>query len=306
MSKKHDIIWLQSVDSTNEEAKRHISDIDNLSVLSALEQTAGRGQRGNSWTSAPGENLMFSIVLKYSCDPIAPGHGLLKPLHARDQFVLNEIASLSVVDFLSRHGISAMIKWPNDIYVDEKKICGILIENSFRGKSISSSIIGIGLNINQRNFNVNLPNPTSLVLCMQNQGTQPKHHKCHSERSEESIDIKACLNGFMDIFTTYHDRFLTTSCDLSPLRQRYLDSLWRSGKPSRFIDYTALPSGHLDGPMNICTEKAPDIGIPSAKRYGNEFPGIIRGLSETGNLLVENLTTGQLREFGFKEIGYIL
>ena len=294
MTKKHDIMWFKSLDSTNEEARRHISEIDNLSVLSALEQTDGRGQRGNTWTSNAGENLMFSIVLK---SPV---------LMAEDNFALNEIAALSVADFLSTYGIKAEIKWPNDIYVGEKKICGILIENSFRGKTISSSIIGIGLNINQRNFNVNLPNPTSMVLCMQNQGTQPKHHKCHSERSEESFDIKACLNGFMDIFTSYHDRFLSSDSDLSPLRQLYLDSLWRSGKPSRFIDYTGLPSGHLDGPMNICTEKAPDTGIPSAKRYGNEFPGIIRGLSSTGNLLVEDLTTGQIREFGFKEIGYIL
>ena len=279
MAKKHDIMWLKSVDSTNEEARRHISDIDNLSVLSAYEQTAGRGQRGNTWTSNAGENLMFSIVLK------SPA------LMAEDHFALNEITALSVADFLSTYGIKAEIKWPNDIYVDEKKICGILIENSFRGKSISTSIIGIGLNINQRNFNVNLPNPTSMVLC---------------RAQDRPLDIHICLEGFMNIFTSYYDRFLTTSCDLSPLRQRYLDSLWRSGKPSRFIDYTALPSGHLDGPMNICTEKAPDTVIPSAKRYGNEFPGIIRGLSETGNLLVENLTTGQLREFSFKEIGYIL
>ena len=112
MSKKHDIIWLQSVDSTNEEAKRHISDIDNLSVLSALEQTSGRGQRGNTWTSAPGENLMFSIVLKFSDTSADGGSDVLSPLHARDQFVLNEIASLSVVDFLSQHGIPARIKWP--------------------------------------------------------------------------------------------------------------------------------------------------------------------------------------------------
>ena len=279
MSKKHDIIWLESVDSTNEEAKRHISDIDNLSVLSALEQTAGRGQRGNTWTSTPGENLMFSIVLKD-----------LK-ISARDQFVLNEIASLSVVDFLSMHGISARIKWPNDIYVGSKKICGILIENSLQGSAISSSIIGIGLNINQRNFNVNLPNPTSMVLCRAEDGT---------------LDINRCLEEFMDIFTTLHDRFLTSACDLSPLRQSYLDTLWRSGEASRFIDYTILPGGHLEGPMNICTEKAPDTGIPSSDQTGNEFPGIIRGLSPTGNLLVEDLSTGLTREFGFKEIGYIL
>ena len=294
MSKKHDIIWLESVDSTNDEAKRHISDIDNLSVLSALEQTAGRGQRGNSWKSAPGENLMFSIVLK------SPA------LMAEEHFALNEIAALSVSEFLSTYGIKAQIKWPNDIYVDEKKICGILIENSFRGKSISSSIIGIGLNINQRNFNVNLPNPTSMVLCLQNHDTRHKHHNCHSERSEEPFDLKACLDGFMDIFTSYHDRFLTSACDLSPLRQRYLSSLWRLGEPSRFIDYTFLPGGHLDGPMNICTGKDTDTSITSTIRTAKEFPGIIRGLSPTGNLLVEDLSTGQIREFSFKEIGYIL
>ena len=279
MTKKHDIMWFKSLDSTNEEARRHISDIDNLSVLSALEQTAGRGQRGNTWTSNAGENLMFSIVLK---SPV---------LMAEDHFALNEIAALSVADFLSTYGIKAEIKWPNDIYVGEKKICGILIENSFRGKTISSSIIGIGLNINQRNFNVNLPNPTSMVLC--------RVHDGH-------LDIHRCLMEFMDIFTTYHDRFLTTACDLSPLRQLYLDSLWRSGKPSRFIDYTTLPSGHLDGPMNICTGKDTDTSITSTIRTAKEFPGIIRGLSSTGNLLVEDLTTGQIREFGFKEIGYIL
>jgi BirA family biotin operon repressor/biotin-[acetyl-CoA-carboxylase] ligase len=279
MSKKHDIIWLESVDSTNEEAKRHISDIDNLSVLSALEQTAGRGQRGNKWTSNTGENLMFSIVLK---DP---------KICARDQFVLNEIASLSVVDFLSMHGISARIKWPNDIYVGSKKICGILIENSLHGSAISSSIIGIGLNINQRNFNINLPNPTSMLLCRAEDGP---------------FDIHRCLEEFMDIFTSLHDRFLTSACDLSPLRQRYLSSLWRLGEPSLFIDYTFLPGGHLEGPMNICTEKAPDTGISSSDQTGNEFPGIIRGLSPTGNLLVEDFSTGLTREFGFKEIGYIL
>ena len=279
MSKKHDIIWLESVDSTNEEAKRHISDIDNLSVLSALEQTAGRGQRGNTWTSNTGENLMFSIVLK---DP---------KISARDQFVLNEIASLSVVDFLSKHEILAEIKWPNDIYVGSKKICGILIENSLHGTAISSSIIGIGLNINQRNFNVNLPNPTSMVLCRAEKGL---------------LDIHGCLEEFMDIFTSLHDRFLTSACDLSPLRQRYLSSLWRLGEPSLFIDYTFLPGGHLEGPMNICTEKAHDKDISSSDQTGKEFPGIIRGLSPTGNLLVENLSTGLTREFGFKEIGYIL
>ena len=146
MKSKHKIIWLNEVDSTNEEAKRHISVIDNLSVLTALSQTAGRGQRGNSWLSAPGENLTFSIVLKHE-----------PKVKAYDQFVISEIVSLSVVDFLSSYGISARIKWPNDIYVGDRKISGILIEHSVTGDSLSSSVVGIGLNINQRNFNVTNP-----------------------------------------------------------------------------------------------------------------------------------------------------
>ena len=305
MTKKHDIIWLESVDSTNLEAKRNISDIDNLSVLSALEQTAGRGQRGNKWTSNAGENLMFSIVLK---SPV---------LMPEDHFALNEIAALSVADFLSTYGIKAQIKWPNDIYVDDKKICGILIENSFRGKYISSSIIGIGLNINQRNFDVNLPNPTSMVLCRPdlnchsvspecNSDSSQYHSdssQCHSERSEESLDIRTCLEEFMDIFTSYYNRYLAAEGDFSSLRQQYLEHLWRLDIPAEYLDYTSLPSGHLDAPVNICIDFD---GTDDRQNKPRCFHGIIRGLSDIGNLMVEDLTTGQLREFGFKEIGHIL
>ena len=291
MAKKHDIIWLDSIDSTNEEAKRHISDIDNLSILSAYEQTKGRGQRGNTWTSTPGENLMFSIVLK---NP---------KISARDQFGINEITSLSVVDFLSQHGISARIKWPNDIYAGSKKICGILIENSLRGSGISSSIIGIGLNINQRNFDVNLPNPTSMALCQTDLSCHSGSSQCHSERSDESFDIRTCLEEFMDIFTSYYNRYLVAGGDFSSLRQQYLENLWRLDIQAEYIDYTSLPSGHLDAPVNICTDFD---GTADTQNKPRCFNGIIRGLSDIGNLMVEDLTTGQLREFGFKEIGYIL
>ena len=280
MAKKHDIIWLDSIDSTNEEAKRHISDIDNLSVLSAYEQTEGRGQRGNTWTSTPGENLMFSIVLK---NP---------KISARDQFCINEITSLSVVDFLSQHGISARIKWPNDIYVGSKKICGILIENSLRGSGISSSIIGIGLNINQRNFDVNLPNPTSMALC------QP----------ESTYEIHQCLEEFMDIFRSYVSRLMDYG-KWDSLRESYLSKLWRLNEQTIFIDYTSLPSGCHEGPMNIssagsssCSPGFPGQTAPA----GRPFTGIIRGLSQIGLLIVEDIEIGELKEFAFKEIGYIL
>ena len=262
MTNMHDIIWFDTIDSTNEEARRRISDIDNLSVLSAYEQTSGKGQRGNRWLSTRGENLMFSIVLK----PEA--------LEAGNQFVICEAASLSIVWLLAKYSINAEIKWPNDIYVDNKKICGILIENSLHGKHISSSIIGIGLNVNQRNFDVNLPNPTSMTLC-----------------KADNYNIVTLLEEFMDIFK----ETIAKAMDKG-LREEYLSVLWRRGIPSRFIDYTSLPSGHHDGPMNINTETVSD---------SEEFTGIIRDLSPFGTLLVEN-EEGELREFAFKEIGYII
>ena len=151
MENKTDIIWLDSIDSTNDEARRRILTLDNLSVLSALEQTGGRGQRENKWHSEPNQNLTFSIVLK---NP---------PVKAADQFIISEITAVTLVSFLAEHGIEADIKWPNDIYVGDRKICGILIENSLRGEWIQHSIIGIGLNVNQKAFSDDLPNPISMA-----------------------------------------------------------------------------------------------------------------------------------------------
>jgi len=266
MTKMYDIMWLKSVDSTNSEAKRNISDIDNLSVLSALSQSEGRGQKGNKWSSAPGENLTFSIVLKFGEQTAGE---LRLVVAAREQFVLTEITSLSIVEFLSRHGIKAKIKWPNDIYVGNKKICGVLIENSLRGKNLSSSIIGIGLNVNQRNFDVNLPNPTSMIL----------------ETGIEE-DIRSCLEEFMDIFQDYLEYRLPN------LRERYLSYLWRHNTPARYIDQTFRSQ-----PLQTDSE---------GELKGREFTGVIRGLSPIGHLVVEDIEKGELKEFAFKEISYIL
>mgnify|MGYP003295162399 CR=1 FL=1 len=155
MAKKHDIIWLESVESTNNEARKHISDLDNLSVLSAYRQTAGRGQRGNTWSSKAGQNLTFTIILKYGDTPMSE-------IRAIDQFAISEIAALSVTDLLASHGIEAKVKWPNDIWVDDRKICGILIENRLDHGHIVESIVGIGLNVNEIRWPEELPNPVSI------------------------------------------------------------------------------------------------------------------------------------------------
>lgn len=148
-----DIIWLDSVDSTNSEAKRRISELRDLSVIAARNQTAGRGQNGNKWVSESSKNLTISIVLK---NPI------IKPW---EQSIISEATSQAIIDTLASYGIDARIKLPNDIYIGDRKICGILIENSILGEKINWSIIGIGLNVNQTEFPSDLPNPTSMSLC---------------------------------------------------------------------------------------------------------------------------------------------
>lgn len=157
MDKLTDIRWYDSVESTNDEARRLIRDLDNLSVIAARCQTAGRGQGDHKWHSLPGENLTFSVVLKF-------GERGLAPLAARDALLITETVTLAIRLYLEEKGITVRIKWPNDIYTGDRKICGILIENILQGQDVASSIIGIGLNLNQTEFPSDLPNPVSLAL----------------------------------------------------------------------------------------------------------------------------------------------
>ena len=182
--RKIDINWTGSVDPTNNEAKRRIDSLADLSVISAVEQTAGRGQRGNIWLSDPGKNLTFSIAVKY-------GGELFADASPENEFVINGIISLSVVELLAVHGIDARIKLPNDIYVNDKKICGILIENSVLGSSLVHSIIGVGLNVNQLDFDESLANPTSMLL----------------EVAGDEIHLPSLLEELLDIFLKYAERY---------------------------------------------------------------------------------------------------
>lgn len=116
----------------------------------AERQTAGRGQRGNSWESEPGKNLTFSMVLYPTV------------LKARQQFYLSMLVSTAVVYALNNYTKGFSIKWPNDIYWNDKKIAGILIENELEGNYVMQSIVGIGLNVNQELFHSSIPNPISL------------------------------------------------------------------------------------------------------------------------------------------------
>jgi BirA family biotin operon repressor/biotin-[acetyl-CoA-carboxylase] ligase len=113
-------------------------------------QTAGRGQRGNSWESESGKNLTFSMLLYPDFLPL------------KQNFLLSEVIALGIKETLDAYSQAITIKWPNDIYCNEKKICGILIENELMENRFSKSVVGIGLNVNQEIFSSNAPNPISL------------------------------------------------------------------------------------------------------------------------------------------------
>lgn len=158
MNKKYftdkNLIELDVVDSTNNYTANLLlkTKLVDRSVIMAHFQTSGRGQRGEVWESEPGKNLLFSLVLKADC------------LDTENYFLLSKIVAISINEVIEDlSGKIGFIKWPNDIYMEGKKIGGILIENQWKGKYIDNAIIGVGLNINQVNFDY-LQQATSLSL----------------------------------------------------------------------------------------------------------------------------------------------
>lgn len=143
-----------SLPSTNQYCELlDLSQTEEFSIIYAREQTAGIGQRGNHWESQPRKNLTFSLILKPTFLPAA------------EQYMLTKVVSLGITDFLKSfipEDNVIKIKWPNDIYINNKKVCGILISNKLSLTSLSASIIGIGLNVNQTDFPSWVPNPISL------------------------------------------------------------------------------------------------------------------------------------------------
>ena len=196
MKNTTDILWLDEAESSNDEARKAIDNLDNLSVIAVRCQTKGRGQRTNTWLSNPNENLTFSIVLKD-----------LKILPS-EQIAISQITTLSVVDYLALHGISAKIKLPNDIYVDTKKICGILIEHSIRSNKIMWSIIGIGINVNQTVFPSSLPNPTAILLERDQTKIVRDTNQDLQLNLDPNLDLDIQLEHFHKIFSSYYTKYL--------------------------------------------------------------------------------------------------
>lgn len=207
------ITWFETIDSTNSEARRQLDNVDKMAAFAARFQTAGRGQRGNRWSSASGENLTFSILAKPSC-------GGIPTVTARDQFDISVVSALAVSDLLRSYGIENRIKWPNDIYIKDRKVCGMLIENILGAGDVAASIIGIGLNLNQTEFPPELVNPTSVILA-----------------SGQRHAPEEVLEAFLGIFQEMFSRLSDTE-DVAALRNKYVSRMYRLGKTHEYYDCT--------------------------------------------------------------------
>lgn len=169
---------------------------ENLTSVYSSFQTDGRGQRGNKWESEDGKNLLFSFVI------------FPNGLPAREHFILLQITALALFDTLSEYTDGISIKWPNDIYWMDRKICGTLIENDLSGMNIERSISGTGVNLNQKIFRSGAPNPISLSLI-----------------TGQEYDIETVLHKIMNSASIYHRMFDNGESDI--IRKKYFEAIYR-------------------------------------------------------------------------------
>ncbi|HET9054181.1 MAG TPA: biotin--[acetyl-CoA-carboxylase] ligase, partial [Cyclobacteriaceae bacterium] len=198
-------------------------------VVITDNQTAGRGQRGNTWESEPGLNLTFSVILK----PVF--------LHPKDQFMLNMAVSLGLYDYLTVQTAGVKIKWPNDMMLGNKKTCGILIENQVNGRQIQSSVAGIGLNVNQKRFS--LSTPTSLTLA--------------TGRAFVLNDVLTELLQWMEA------RYLQLRAGID-LRMEYIAALYGRGEKRKFKTGDEIFEGVISG---VDAVGLLEVEVNSGKRY---------------------------------------
>lgn len=209
------IIPFEELTSTNDVAMASPDLYGHGSILTARRQTAGRGQRGNRWSSEPGENLMFSLVLE-------PEHILVE-----HQFRISEMAALAASDAVrtvTGGAVACGVKWPNDLYVGDRKIGGILIEHTLHSEYLSRSVVGIGINVRQREFDPALPNPTSIANQLPPGSPVP---------APEQV-----LNAFCESFAA---RYIQ---DETGLHADFMARLWR-GETARCYPYRDAVSGDL-------------------------------------------------------------
>lgn len=217
-------ILLHDTASTNTYLKRMAAILPADTVVYTHNQTAGRGQKGNSWEAEPGKNITMSMLIKQPA------------VKAVEQFYISEAVAVAIATVLNRYKPGFVVKWPNDIYHGDKKACGILIEHTLAGGGIADSVLGAGININQTVFVSDAPNPISLA-----QLTGQQH------------DVEAVMHEVCDEIERL-TRFSPESC--RELHERFLGMLYRNDGHDHTFElpdgtqfpatiHTVLPNGTL-------------------------------------------------------------
>ena len=217
------IIKLDAIDSTNSYLKKIIleKNVSDYTIVTANFQTEGKGQLGYMWESEDSKNLLCSIYKKDL------------GIKVEDQFVISMLVSLSIIRTLEKLNLPKLyIKWPNDIMSDNKKICGILVENMVKQNSIKESVIGIGLNVNQDTFK-NLPNATSI-----------------KKIKGAVFNIDELLNDLVNNIKKQFSDFSQSNIDL--IFRQYEDVLYRINIPSTFKNSEGdVFTGFIKGVNNL-------------------------------------------------------
>jgi BirA family biotin operon repressor/biotin-[acetyl-CoA-carboxylase] ligase len=261
------IVHHEALTSTNSEALIAASeDAPEGTVMACREQTAGRGQRNSEWVSNAGDNVTASLILR-------------PPIKANSIFMLSKAFSLAVAETLNEYGIDASIKWPNDIYVETRKIAGILTEHCFRADELNYSVIGLGLNVRQTDFPPMDTVPTSIAA----------ETGAFREPDEVLSSVLECFSPlygqlcipahYRSIWRLPHHNALYNqicSASLRSVNERYMNKLFRR---NGFFLY-----------------KRPN---------GETFEAEITNVADSGELFLRQ-TNGKTESFLFKEIEFVI
>jgi len=216
------VIHVQRTASSNNYAISQLreNEIKEGAVFLAYDQTDGKGQLNNKWESEAGKNLTFSIVLKPSF------------LDIRHQFQLSKVVCLGIESFLSSIIDGVKIKWPNDIYVQDKKICGILIENSIMNGNITHSVVGVGLNVNQLQFVSDAPKPVSLAMI-----------------TGQTYDLEEVLAGLLSRVDKYYQLLMQE--EVHKIDQLFIQRLYQLNQLCWYEDENHQYEGFIEGVNEI-------------------------------------------------------
>lgn len=219
-------------------------------------QTSGRGQQGNSWESEDGKNLLFSTLF------------CLRDIPIHRQFLLSEMVPLAIVEVLERYADGFCIKWPNDIYWNDLKLGGILIEHFLQGERLQRSIVGVGLNVNQTVFVSNAPNPTSLKSVI---GKDVDREQLLCEILDEFKQLRGLLHQEVE------------------LKERYMQHLYRREGYYPYVEVACSVA-----PMQILQ-----------RDVDGSFLARMVDVTDTGCLVLQD-QQGAIHTYHFKEIRYII